>query len=74
MLLYQLTQWFEERTSLQKALQVGGADGSGDLQLRIQEVEDQLYSQAERWKKSIEESSYLKFPYEAPHLDDDMVL
>lgn len=74
MLLYQLTQWFEERTSLQRALLTGGADNTGDLQLRIQEVEEQLYARAERWKNAIEEASYLQFPYEAPHLDDDMVL
>ncbi|MBD0379833.1 hypothetical protein [Paenibacillus sedimenti] len=74
MLLYQLTQWFEERTSLQKALHSGGADSPGDLQMRIQAVEEQLYSQAERWKNAIQEASYLQFPYEAPHLDDDMVL
>ncbi|SDN31203.1 hypothetical protein SAMN04487897_102470 [Paenibacillus sp. yr247] len=74
MLLYQLTQWFEERTTLQKALHSGAAESPGDLQLRIQEVEDQLHSHAERWKNAIQEASYLQFPYENPHLDDDMVL
>lgn len=74
MLLYQLTQWFEERTSLQQALQSGMAESSSDLQLRIQEVEQQLHSHAERWKNAIQEASYLQFPYENPIVDDDMVL
>lgn len=74
MLLYQLTQWFEERSTLQEALQSGTAEATGELQLRIQEVEQQLYSHAERWKNAIEEASYLQFPYENPQLDDDMVL
>ncbi|MZQ83577.1 hypothetical protein GQF01_15800 [Paenibacillus sp. 5J-6] len=74
MLLYQLTQWFEERTSLQQALQSGTADSSSDLQQRIQDVEQQLHSHAERWKNAIQEASYLQFPYENPQLDDDMVL
>jgi|GEM_PF-2278090 len=74
MLLYQLTQWFEERSSLQKTLHSGGADDPGDVQKRIQAVEEQLYAHAERWKNAIDEASFLQFPYEAPHLDDDMVL
>lgn len=74
MLLYQLSQWFEERTTLQKALQSGAAESTGELQQRMQEVEDQLYSHAERWKNAIQEASYLQFPYENPQLDDDMVL
>ncbi|BFT75199.1 hypothetical protein [Paenibacillus sp. P36] len=74
MLLYQLTQWFEERTSLQQALQSGTAESSSDLQQRIQDVEQQLQSYAERWKNAIQEASYLQFPYENPQLDDDMVL
>ncbi|MBA2943417.1 hypothetical protein HZF08_34670 [Paenibacillus sp. CGMCC 1.16610] len=74
MLLYQLTQWFEERTSLQQALQSGTAESSSDLQQRIQDVEQQLQSHAERWKNAIQEASYLQFPYENPQLDDDMVL
>ncbi|MFC5449683.1 hypothetical protein [Paenibacillus aestuarii] len=74
MLLYQLTQWFEERSSLQKTLNSGGADNPSELQQRIQAVEEQLYAHAERWKNAIEEASYLQLPYEAPHLDDDMVL
>ncbi|GGI45923.1 hypothetical protein GCM10008018_14550 [Paenibacillus marchantiophytorum] len=75
MLLYQLTQWFEERTTLQQELQ-RGSDGehTGELQQRIKEVEDQLYSHAERWKNAIQEASYLQFPYENPLLDDDMIL
>ncbi|TXK85235.1 hypothetical protein [Paenibacillus sp. N3.4] len=74
MLLYQLTQWFEERNSLQKALLSGVEDPTGDLQLRMREVEEQLYSQAERWRNEIGEASYVQFPYEAPYLKDDMVL
>lgn len=74
MLLYQLAQWFEERTSLQQALQSGTADSSSDLQQRIQDVEQQLHAHAERWKNAIQEASYLQFPYENPQLDDDMVL
>lgn len=74
MLLYQLTQWFEERTSLQQALQNGAADSSSDLQQRIQDVEQQLHAHAERWKNAIQEASYLQFPYENPQMDDDMVL
>ena len=66
MLLYQLTQWFEERTTLQQALQREPAESAGELQQRIQEVEQQLYSHAERWKNAIEEASYLQFPYEVP--------
>ncbi|UJF34364.1 hypothetical protein [Paenibacillus hexagrammi] len=73
MLLYQLAQSFEERTMLQKALQNGAGD-MDQLQVRIQEVEDQLYSQAERWKNAVQDAIYLQIPYEAPHLDDDMVL
>jgi hypothetical protein len=74
MLLYQLTQWFEERSSLQQALQSGAAESAGELQQRIQEVEEQLHSHAERWKNAIQEASYLQFPYENPQQDDDMVL
>ncbi|WNR43729.1 hypothetical protein [Paenibacillus roseipurpureus] len=74
MLLYQLTQWFEERTSLQQALQQGPTENTSEIHQRIQAVEQQLISHAERWKQAIEEASYLQFPYEAPHLDDDMVL
>ncbi|NOV00150.1 hypothetical protein [Paenibacillus planticolens] len=74
MLLYQLTQWFEERSSLQHALHSGTAEAGGDLQLRIQEVEQQLHAHAERWKNAIQEASYLQFPYENPLVDDDMVL
>ncbi|MEC0228107.1 hypothetical protein [Paenibacillus alba] len=75
MLLYQLTQWFEERTTLQKALQSGAdEDNMSLLQVRIQEVEEQLHVHAERWKNAIQEASYLQFPYENPVLDDDMVL
>jgi hypothetical protein len=74
MLLYQLTQWFEERTNLQQALQREPAESAGEISQKIQEVEQQLYSHAERWKNAIEEASYLQFPYEVPHLDDDMVL
>ncbi|MDD9266465.1 hypothetical protein ACFPES_05395 [Paenibacillus sp. GCM10023248] len=74
MLLYQLTQWFEERSSLQQALHNGEPESHGELQQRIQEVEQQLHSHAERWKNAIQEASYLQFPYENPMLDDDMVL
>ncbi|RTE09898.1 hypothetical protein [Paenibacillus whitsoniae] len=74
MLLYQLTQWFEERSSLQASLRMESADSAGDVHRRIEEVEQQLYAHAERWKQAIEEASFLQFPYEAPHLDDDMVL
>ncbi|MDR6553814.1 hypothetical protein [Paenibacillus qinlingensis] len=74
MLLYQLTQWFEERSTLQQSLQREPAESADAIHQKIQEVEQQLYAHAERWKNAIEEASYLQFPYEAPHLDDDMVL
>jgi hypothetical protein len=74
MLLYQLTQWFEERTNLQQALQREPAESAGEISQKIQEVEQQLYAHAERWKNAIDDASSLHFPYEVPHLDDDMVL
>ncbi|MCD1259416.1 hypothetical protein B5M42_011280 [Paenibacillus athensensis] len=73
MLLYQLAQWMEERSSLHKALQAGGEDLL-HVQSQISRVEEQLYAQAERWKQAIEETSLLQVPYEAPHLDDDPIL
>ncbi|MGG1514204.1 hypothetical protein ABE504_02245 [Paenibacillus oryzisoli] len=74
MLLYQLTQWFEERSALQAFLRKEATDNASDVHRRIEEVEQQLYAHAERWKQAIEEASFLQFPYEVPHLDDDMVL
>jgi hypothetical protein len=72
MILYQLTQWMEERSSLQQALR-SGADDALSLQARIDAVEDQLYSQAERWKHSFqphpEAIASFEVPYELPYLD-----
>jgi hypothetical protein len=73
MLLYQLNQWMEERSSLQNALK-SGAEDPALLQTKINQVEEQLYSQAERWKSSIQELPALEFPYEAPYLDEDLSL
>jgi hypothetical protein len=72
MLLYQLTQWLEERSSLHQALR-SGADDPAMLQMKIDQVEEQLYSQAERWKNSIHELPAAQIPvhvpYELPDLD-----
>jgi hypothetical protein len=71
MLLYQLTQWMEERSSLQKALKAG-VDDSEVLQTQIHLLEEQLYSQAERWKSSISELADYEVLYDAPQLDGDI--
>jgi hypothetical protein len=64
MFLYQVTEWMEERTSLRKAL-ISGIDDPGQLQFRIDQLDAQLYSQAERWKNS--------FPsLEIPHAEDEI--
>lgn len=72
MILYQLTQWMEERSSLQKALR-HGSDDMYALQGRINEVERQLQDQANRWRDSIIAASSITYPYEAPQLDQDAV-
>jgi hypothetical protein len=69
-ILYQLAQWMEERSSLQKALRYGSDDVSL-LQGRIDEVERQLQDQANRWRDSIVAASSVTYAYEAPHLDSD---
>jgi hypothetical protein len=66
MLLYQLTQWLEERTLLQQALR-SGTDDPMMLQSQIDQVEEQLYAQAERWKNSIQELSAAQVPYDIPY-------
>jgi hypothetical protein len=64
MFLYQVTEWMEERMSLRKAL-MSGIDDPSQLQFRIDQLDAQLYSQAERWKNS--------FPsLEIPHLEDEI--
>jgi hypothetical protein len=64
MLLYQLTQWMEERMSLRNALR-SGIDDPSQLQFKIDQLDAQLYSQAERWKNS--------FPsLEIPHVEDEI--
>lgn len=73
MLLYQLTQWMEERSALHNALQLGAGD-STILQAKIAEVEQQLHQRADQWRDAIREASYLHIPYESPHLDEDTVL
>ncbi|MNH93310.1 hypothetical protein D3C73_459090 [compost metagenome] len=73
MLLYQLTQWMEERSALHNALRLGTEDNSF-IQMKIAEVEQQLHQRADQWKEAIREASYLHIPYEAPHLDEDTVL
>jgi hypothetical protein len=71
MLLYQLTQWMEERSSLQKALKAGG-DDSEVLQTQIDLLEEQLHAQAERWKSSIPKLTDYEVLYDAPQLDGDI--
>jgi hypothetical protein len=73
MLLYQLTQWMEERSNLQQAMRQGTED-SQYLQNKMEQIELQLQNQANRWRESIRDISYLQIPYEAPHLDEDPVL
>jgi hypothetical protein len=64
MFLYQLTEWMEERTSLREALR-SGIDDPNLLQFKIDQLDTQLYSQAERWKNS--------FPsLEIPHVEDEI--
>ncbi|SEF82053.1 hypothetical protein [Paenibacillus sp. UNC499MF] len=49
MILYQLTQWLQEHTSIRKAIQQEAGD-PGELMLRKEQVERQLMEQAERWR------------------------
>jgi hypothetical protein len=64
MFLYQVTEWMEERTSLRKALR-SGIDDPSQLQFKIDQLDAQLYSQAERWKNS--------FPtLVIPHVEDEI--
>jgi hypothetical protein len=64
MFLYQLTEWMEERTSLRHALR-SGIDDPAHLQFKIDQLDAQLYSQAERWKNS--------FPIlDLPHVEDEI--
>ena len=73
MILYQLAQWMEERSSLQRALRQGGAE-SMELRGRMHEVEQRLQEQAERWRASFASVAAAPIPYEAPHLDPDALL
>ncbi|EGL19444.1 MULTISPECIES: hypothetical protein [Paenibacillus] len=49
MILYQLTQWLQEHTSIRKAIQQEAGD-PGELMQRKEQVERQLMEQAERWR------------------------
>jgi hypothetical protein len=73
MLLYQLTQWMEERSNLQQAMRQG-TENSPFLQNKLEQIELHLQNQANSWRESIQDVSYLQIPFEAPHLDEDPVL
>jgi hypothetical protein len=73
MILYQLTQWMEERSALHKALQLGAEDSSV-LQGRMEQVEQQLHQRANQWRESIQEPSYLQIPYQTPQIDEEVFI
>ncbi|MFC0214502.1 hypothetical protein ACFFK0_18890 [Paenibacillus chartarius] len=51
MLLYQLSQWLDERQRLQQELRLTGADNEAffGVQNRIHDLEERLYSRAREW-------------------------
>lgn len=73
MILYQLTQWMEERSSLHKALQLGTED-SYAVQGKIEQVEKKLHEQANQWRESIQDATYWQIPYEAPYVDEEALI
>jgi hypothetical protein len=73
-LLYQLAQWMEERSILQNALRNDSVADRGLLQAQMDELEQQLWGQAERWRNAIHELPYASQAYEAPNLDADVSL
>jgi hypothetical protein len=72
MLLYQLAQWMEERSQLQNALREDNQADRHLLQAQMDELEQQLLGQAERWRNAIHDLPYATIAYEAPHLDADV--
>ncbi|MVO98730.1 hypothetical protein [Paenibacillus lutrae] len=49
MILYQLTQWMQERSHIRQALLQGSGDAH-ELLLRKKQLERQLMEQAARWR------------------------
>jgi hypothetical protein len=72
MILYQLAQWMEQRSQLQYALREDNQADRHLLQAHMDELEQQLLGQAERWRNAIHELPYASNAYEAPHLDADV--
>ena len=66
MLLYQLAQWMDERTHLQHVLREDIGADRNLLQTQIEELEHQLYGQAERWRNTIHPLPYVSMRFEVP--------
>lgn len=73
MLLYQMSQWMDERQRLQKELRSLEPETSGAVRSQIQELEERLYGQARQWMASFETPAAptaLTDYYEPPQLVD----
>jgi hypothetical protein len=71
MLLYQITNWLQKRSSLRRA--IAQEDGGSPEQNReLQEVERQLSSHTERFMQAYSRASFIQDSYSAPNLDEDM--
>lgn len=70
MLLYQLTNWLQERNALKRAASQEDG-GSPEQQRQLQEVERHLTSQAERFMQAYSRAPFIQEPYFPPHLDED---
>jgi hypothetical protein len=69
-LLYQMSQWMDERQRLQRELQAGMPETAGALRSQIQELEERLHGQARQWLASFQMPADATAYYEPPQLID----
>lgn len=73
MLLYQLSQWLDERQRLQKELRGDVSEASHAIRSQIQELEERLYGQARQWMASFQTPAATAMTpeaYDPPQLAD----
>lgn len=75
MLLYQMSQWLDERQRLQRELRRNEPGAASALESQIQELDERLYGQARQWleSESYQTSAPAAVPgsaYEPPVLSD----